>query len=63
MAADQEYNPGFLAGFDLSGPEESTPVLDYYLPNIKSKLPAETNLLFHAGATNFYGVFDENLVC
>lgn len=60
---DAKENPGFLIGFDLTGPEESTPMLDCYLAKIKKTFPRDTKFFFHAGETNFYGVFDENLVC
>lgn len=62
LVKEDRKDPGFLAGFDLTGPEESTPMLDYYLRNIKDKLP-DTKFFFHAGETNFFGTFDENLVC
>lgn len=61
---DAKANPGFLNGFDLTGPEESTPMLDHYLSRIKLNLTrSDTKFYFHAGETNYYGVYDDNLVC
>lgn len=53
----------FLAGFDLTGPEEFTATLEHHLPKIK-EMDADTNFFFHAGETNYYGTnYDGNLVC
>lgn len=60
---NEDKGDGFLVGFDLTGPEESTPMLDEYLDRIKKLMPNDTKYFFHAGETNYYGLFDDNLVC
>lgn len=53
--------PQFLAGFDLSGQEDKARPLVTFAERIL-QLPADIQLFFHAGETNWYGSTDENVV-
>lgn len=53
--------PNFLAGFDLVGQEDKSPLLLDIVENLL-QLPKEINFFLHAGETNWLGNIDENLV-
>ncbi|XP_031624714.1 adenosine deaminase AGSA-like [Contarinia nasturtii] len=55
-----EKYPHILRGFDLVGQEDRTPGLLLVAKQIL-QLPADLNLFFHAGETNWFGSVDENL--
>lgn len=54
--------PNFLAGFDLVGQEDTSPMIIDFVDKLL-QVPKEINFYIHAGETNWFGSIDENLVC
>lgn len=57
----KEQFPDVVAGFDMVGQEDKSPMLVQYAKLIL-QLPSNMKLYFHAGETNWFGSVDENMV-